>query len=91
MVWRKVELGQEVGAQNPLLHIGDNEIEVKIGGADRDCSILHAVARDVGAVGRLELCLVGASEALTGCWRENREEGTSVDEVLVVPLYIGHV
>ena len=56
-----------------------------------NCTAFRTKTVDVRAVCGFELSLIGASQALTRCWGNDGEQGASIDEILLIRKFVGHV
>ena len=84
VVGSKVVGGQEIGPQYPRLDIGYHKLEFKSLFSNLNCSSACSEAVDVGAVGCLQLGLVGTVKALLGCGGNYGEKCSPVNQIFFV-------
>ena len=73
------------------LDVGDNKIENKCLFTNNNCTAFRTITTNVRTIGGFELCLVGALEALTRGWRDDGDQGATVDEPLLVGKFVGNM
>ena len=91
MVRGKVELCQEIGTEDALADVGNDEVEFECPIADHEGFANFSVALDVCSVCGAELRTIGAKTSLGFCWGDDGEESPSVDEPSVSLNFILYV
>ena len=71
MIWREVGVGKEIGPEDALSNICDDDLEFDSPIGECDCDVLGSIALNGGTVSRLKLGGVRSLGDLGWGWRYN--------------------